>query len=90
MQSATLPASALRACMRSTCCAASFAAFCEDACPTEAIVMEHEYELSFYDRASAIYTKDMLLVPPAGAPDTPQQVAPGSFNRSIPDMQNPD
>lgn len=67
-----------------------FCGFCEDACPTEAIVMEHEYELSFYDRASAIYTKDMLLVPPAGAPDTPQQVAPGSFNRSIPDMHNPD
>ena len=53
-------------------------------------MMEHEYELSLYDRASAIYTKDMLLVPPAGAPDTPQQVAPGSFNRSIPDMHNPD
>ncbi len=40
-----------------------FCGYCEDACPTNAIVLEHEYELSFYDRKSAIYTKEMLLVP---------------------------
>ncbi len=34
-----------------------FCGYCEDACPTEAIVLEHSYELSFYDRASAIYDK---------------------------------
>lgn len=67
-----------------------FCGYCEDACPTEAIVLGNEYELSFVDRASAIYTKDMLLEPsPAGAPGTPQSVPPGVFTRSIPDMQDP-
>lgn len=41
-----------------------FCGYCEDACPTNAIVLEHQYELSFYDRRAAIYTKEMLLVPP--------------------------
>jgi NADH-quinone oxidoreductase subunit I len=41
-----------------------FCGYCEDACPTNAIVLEHQYELSFYDRGSSIYTKDMLIVPP--------------------------
>lgn len=39
-----------------------FCGYCEDACPTNAIVLEHQYELSFYDRKTSIYTKDMLLV----------------------------
>ncbi|GAC1549711.1 MAG: NADH-quinone oxidoreductase subunit NuoI [Herpetosiphon sp.] len=39
-----------------------FCGYCEDACPTNAIVLEHQYELSFYDRKSAVYTKEMLLV----------------------------
>ena len=67
-----------------------FCGFCEDACPTEAIVLEHDYELSFYDRASAIYTKDMLIVdvPVNGSP-TPQEVESGAFDRAIPDMENP-
>lgn len=67
-----------------------FCGYCEDACPTEAIVLEHDYELSFYDRASAIYTKDMLLVDvPVNGMDTPLAVEPGTFDRSIPDMENP-
>ena len=67
-----------------------FCGYCEDACPTEAIVLEHNYELSFYDRASAIYTKEMLIVDvPVNGSVTPQQVEPGSFNRSIPDMEDP-
>ncbi|MDJ0753377.1 MAG: NADH-quinone oxidoreductase subunit NuoI [Ardenticatenaceae bacterium] len=67
-----------------------FCGFCEDACPTEAIVLEDKYELSFYDRASAIYTKEMLIVPvPEGGQDTPQITEPGMFDRSIPDMENP-
>lgn len=50
-----------------------FCGFCEEACPTDAIVLEHEYELSAYDRREMIYTKDMLLVPPAdGAKSTPR------------------
>src|SRR5258707_487240 len=67
-----------------------FCGYCEDACPTEAIVLEHDYRLTFTNRRDSIYTKDMLLVPPpAGAQDTPQQVAPGEYPRSIPEMENP-
>jgi NADH-quinone oxidoreductase subunit I len=67
-----------------------FCGYCEDACPTEAIVLEKHYELSFADRRDAIYTKEMLLVPPPeGQPDTPQQVEPGSFDRAIPVMEDP-
>ncbi|RMG96877.1 MAG: NADH-quinone oxidoreductase subunit NuoI [Chloroflexi bacterium] len=67
-----------------------FCGFCEDACPTEAIVLEDNYELSFYDRASAIYTKEMLLVPvPPGGQPTPQKVEPGKYDRAIPEMEDP-
>jgi NADH-quinone oxidoreductase subunit I len=67
-----------------------FCGYCEDACPTEAIVLEHEYKLSFTDRRDSIYTKDVLIDPvPAGGQDTPQQVEAGSFDRAIPDMENP-
>lgn len=67
-----------------------FCGYCEDACPTEAIVLGDNYELSFTDRSSSIYTREMLLqpVPPEGKP-TPQKVEPGLYNRSIPVMQNP-
>jgi NADH-quinone oxidoreductase subunit I len=41
-----------------------YCGYCEDACPTNAIVLEHQYELSFYDRQSSIFTKKDLLVPP--------------------------
>src|SRR5512137_1722799 len=40
-----------------------FCGYCEDACPTEAIVLGDNYELSFYNRRQAIYTKEMLLMP---------------------------
>ncbi|NPV85335.1 MAG: NADH-quinone oxidoreductase subunit NuoI [Anaerolineae bacterium] len=67
-----------------------FCGFCEDACPTEAIVLGDNYELSFTDRAAAIYTKDMLLdpVPPGGQP-TPQKTPVGMYTRSIPEMKDP-
>jgi NADH-quinone oxidoreductase subunit I len=68
-----------------------FCGYCEDACPTEAIVLGDDYELSFYDRASSIYTKEMLIEPPvAGAPATPQQTEPGKYTKPIPIMANPD
>ncbi len=68
-----------------------FCGYCEDACPTEAIVLGKNYELSFYDRAGAIYTKDMLLeMAVEGGDSTPQQVLPGTFDRSIPDMEDPE
>jgi len=67
-----------------------FCGYCEDACPTEAIVLEHDYRLSFTDRRDAIYTKNMLIVPPPeGQEGTPRQVQPGEFPRAIPVMEDP-
>jgi NADH-quinone oxidoreductase subunit I len=67
-----------------------FCGFCEDACPTEAIVLEKNYELSYTDRQSAIFTKAMLIVPvPPGGKPTPQKTQPGMFTRSVPEMKNP-
>jgi len=68
-----------------------FCGFCEDACPTEAIVLGDNYELSFGDRASSIYTKDMLLEP-VKSPEllTPQKTPAGVYNRSVPEMKDPE
>lgn len=67
-----------------------FCGYCEDACPTEAITLGHEHRLSFTDRRSAIYAKaDMLAPIPENGADTPQQVESGSFDRAIPDMEDP-
>jgi len=44
-----------------------FCGFCEEACPTGAIVLGHDYELAGYTRASMIYTKPMLTEPYPGA-----------------------
>jgi NADH-quinone oxidoreductase subunit I len=67
-----------------------FCGYCEDACPTEAIVLGDNYELSFHDRRSSIYTKEFLLDPVAqdGKP-TPQKVEPGIYTRSVPMMKDP-
>jgi len=68
-----------------------FCGYCEDACPTEAIQLGQEHQMSFTDRRDAIYTKEMLMDPPAGgAAATPQRVRAGAYDRSIPDMQDPD
>ena len=67
-----------------------YCGFCEDACPTEAIVLGHEYALSYTDRRSSIFTKNMLLQPvQPGVMDTPQRTDPGQFNRAVPIMKNP-
>lgn len=67
-----------------------YCGFCEDACPTEAIVLGDNYELSFYDRRSAIYTKEMLLEPvPTVDMTTPRKVETGVFTRSVPEMKDP-
>jgi NADH-quinone oxidoreductase subunit I len=67
-----------------------YCGYCEDACPTEAIVLGDNYELSFYDRQSAIYTKDTLLEPvPTVDMTTPQKVEPKMFTRSVPEMKDP-
>jgi NADH-quinone oxidoreductase subunit I len=68
-----------------------FCGYCEDACPTEAIVLGDQYELSYYDRESSIYPKEMLLDPVAeGGKPTPQVTEPGKFTKSVPIMQDPD
>jgi NADH-quinone oxidoreductase subunit I len=68
-----------------------FCGYCEDACPTEAIVLGDNYELSFYDRRSAIYTKEMLLESvPSAEMLTPQKTEPGKYTRrSVPEMNDP-
>ena len=67
-----------------------FCGYCEDACPTEAIVLGDNYELSFTDRRQSIYPKEMLLVPvPPGGKPTPQKVEPGIYTRSVPEMKDP-
>ncbi len=67
-----------------------FCGYCEDACPTQAIQLGHEHRLSFTNRDDAIFDKGMLIDGTApGVAKTPRQVEPGTFNRSIPDMENP-
>ncbi|MCX6067585.1 MAG: NADH-quinone oxidoreductase subunit NuoI [Chloroflexi bacterium] len=67
-----------------------YCGFCEDACPTEAVVLGDNYELTFLARRDAIYTKEMLIdsVAPGGFA-TPQVTEPGKFNRSVPEMKDP-
>jgi NADH-quinone oxidoreductase subunit I len=66
-----------------------FCGFCEEACPTGAIVLEHNYELSYYNRRTAIITKDELLVaPPAADRDTPRAIKdPGNLYSAIPPVK---
>ncbi|MBE2184796.1 MAG: NADH-quinone oxidoreductase subunit NuoI [Anaerolineae bacterium] len=67
-----------------------FCGYCEDACPTEAIQLGHQHRLSFTDRDDSIFVKSMLIdPPPEGQEATPQEVEPGVYTRSIPDMENP-
>ncbi|MBP7227636.1 MAG: NADH-quinone oxidoreductase subunit NuoI [Longilinea sp.] len=68
-----------------------YCGFCEDACPTEAIVLGHDYELAFTERAASIYTKEMLIEPvPEGGKPTPQVTEPGLFDRAVPVMKDPE
>ena len=67
-----------------------FCGYCEDACPTEAIVLGDSYELSYTNRRDAIYTREMLLVSvQEGSQPTPQVTEPGEFTRSVPIMEDP-
>jgi len=58
---------------------------CEEACPTDAIVLTPRFEMSEYRRGSLIYAKDRLLVPPeAGvgtAPDDRPNGIPSDLGR---------
>jgi formate hydrogenlyase subunit 6/NADH:ubiquinone oxidoreductase subunit I len=40
-----------------------FCGYCEEACPTGAIVMQREFALADYSREILIYTQDRLLQP---------------------------
>ena len=40
-----------------------FCGYCQEACPTGAIVLEKEFELADYHREDFIYTKQRLLDP---------------------------
>ena len=61
-----------------------FCGYCEDACPTNAIVLEPIEFPTGYTREGMIYTKDKLLEPSsAGVPGTPQVTPPGKFDRPI-------
>jgi NADH-quinone oxidoreductase subunit I len=67
-----------------------FCGFCEDSCPTEAIVLRDQYELSIHDRKDAFYTKEMLLEPvPEGGKATPQVTEPGMYTKAVPIMLDP-
>jgi NADH-quinone oxidoreductase subunit I len=44
-----------------------FCGFCEEACPTGAIVLGHDFEIADYSREALIYTKEMLQEPYPGA-----------------------
>ncbi|MBE0699850.1 MAG: 4Fe-4S binding protein, partial [Anaerolineaceae bacterium] len=67
-----------------------FCGFCEDACPTEAIVLRDQYELSYFDREGSIYTKEMLIEPVnEGSKPTPQVTEPGKYTKSVPVMLDP-
>ncbi|MBI9043003.1 MAG: NADH-quinone oxidoreductase subunit NuoI [Anaerolineaceae bacterium] len=67
-----------------------YCGFCMDACPTEAVILGDNYELTFTDRVSAIYTKDRLLDPvPEGGQPTPMKTEMGAYERSVPEMKDP-
>jgi NADH-quinone oxidoreductase subunit I len=40
-----------------------FCGYCQEACPTGAIVLRGDFELATYTRDEAIFTKEMLLQP---------------------------
>ena len=62
--SAIRPASAIAKTYEINMLRCIFCGYCEDACPTDAIVLTDVYELSADNRRDLIYTKDMLILPP--------------------------
>ena len=47
---------------------------CEEACPTDAIVLTPRFEMADYRRSAFVYAKDRLLVPPeAGVGAAPNE-----------------
>ena len=52
---------------------------CEEACPTDAIVLTPRFEMADYRRGSFIYSKDRLLVPPEAGVGTSPDERPGGI-----------
>jgi NADH-quinone oxidoreductase subunit I len=51
-----------------------FCGLCEEACPTDAIVLTPRFEMADYRRGAFVYAKDRLLVPPeAGVGTAPDE-----------------
>ena len=68
-----------------------FCGYCEDACPTEAIQLRSRTSDVIHRPARCHLCEGHADRSAAGrrAEDTPQQVKPGAFDRSIPDMEDP-
>jgi formate hydrogenlyase subunit 6/NADH:ubiquinone oxidoreductase subunit I len=56
-----------------------FCGMCEEACPTDAIVLTPRFEMADYRRGSFIYDKDRLLVPPDAGVGMPPDDRPGGI-----------
>jgi NADH-quinone oxidoreductase subunit I len=56
-----------------------FCGLCEEACPTDAIVLTPRFEMADYRRGSFVYAKDRLLVPPDAGVGTSPDERPGGI-----------
>ena len=56
-----------------------FCGLCEEACPTDAIVLTPRFEMADYRRGSFIYAKDRLLVPPEAGVGVAPDERPGGI-----------
>ena len=56
-----------------------FCGLCEEAWPTDAIVLTPRFEMADYRRGSFVYSKDRLLVPPEAGRGTAPDERPGGI-----------
>src|SRR5579875_1803499 len=56
-----------------------FCGLCEEACPTDAIVLTPRFEMADYRRSAFIYSKESLLVPATAGVGTPPDERPGGI-----------
>ncbi len=56
-----------------------FCGLCEEACPTDAIVLTPRFEMADYRRGAFVYAKDRLLVAPDEGVGTPPDERPGGI-----------
>jgi NADH-quinone oxidoreductase subunit I len=61
-----------------------FCGYCQDACPTGAIVLRKDFELADYSREDFLYTKEMLLEPmPPTATIRPDEIMPAKQKEPV-------